>query len=43
LYKDLHFNIAQFRGMVHQLASESQQLLTEELLFSKAMPVPAVL
>jgi hypothetical protein len=43
LYKELHFSIAQFRGMVHRLATESQQLLTEELLFSKATPVPAVL
>jgi hypothetical protein len=42
LYKELHFGRAQFRGMVHGLASESQQLLTEELLFSKATPVPAV-
>jgi hypothetical protein len=28
--------------MVHGLASESRRLLTEELLFSKAAPVPAV-
>jgi hypothetical protein len=35
--------MAQFRGMVHRLASESRRLLTEELLFSKAMLVPAVL
>jgi hypothetical protein len=45
LYKDLHFSMAQFRGMVHGLASESQRLLTEELLFSSSKatkPVPAV-
>jgi hypothetical protein len=43
LYKDLHFSMAQFCSMVHGLASESRQLLTEELLFSsKAAPVPAV-
>ncbi|KAI2475473.1 ATP-dependent DNA helicase Q5 [Pyrenophora tritici-repentis] len=43
LYKELHFSIAQFRGMVHGLASESRRLLTEELMFgSKAAPVPAV-
>jgi hypothetical protein len=45
LYKELHFSIAQFRGMVHGLASESWRLLTEELLFSNqaAEPVPSVL
>jgi hypothetical protein len=43
LYKDLHFSMAQFRSIVHGLASESRRLLTEELLFSsKAAPVPAV-
>jgi hypothetical protein len=43
LYKDLHFSMAQFCGMVHGLASESRRLLTEELLFSsKAALVPAV-
>jgi hypothetical protein len=42
LYKELHFSMAQFRGMVHGLATESRRLLTEELLFSKATPVPAV-
>jgi hypothetical protein len=45
LYKDLHFSMAQFRGMVHGLASESQRLLTVELLFSSSKattPVPAV-
>jgi hypothetical protein len=34
LYKELHFSMAQFQGMVHGLASESRRLLTEELLFS---------
>ncbi|KAG9382315.1 DUF3505 domain containing protein [Pyrenophora tritici-repentis] len=34
LYKELHFSMAQFRGMVHGLASESRRLLTEELMFS---------
>ncbi|KAG9385482.1 RecQ Superfamily II DNA helicase [Pyrenophora tritici-repentis] len=39
LYKELHFSMAQFRGMVHGLASESRRLLTEELMFgSKAAP-----
>lgn len=33
LYKDLHFNMAQFRSMVHGLATESRRLLIEELLF----------
>lgn len=42
LYKNLHFSMAQFRGTIHGLASESRRLLTEELLFSKTMPVPAV-
>jgi hypothetical protein len=45
LYKNIHFSMAQFRGMVHGLASESRRLLTEELLFSSSKatePVPAV-
>jgi hypothetical protein len=45
LYKDLHFSMAQFRGIVHGLASESRRLLTEELLFSRSEasePVPPV-
>jgi hypothetical protein len=44
LYKELHFSMAQFRGMVHGLASESRRPLTEELLFSNqaAAPVPSV-
>jgi hypothetical protein len=29
LYGDLHFSMAQFRGMVHGLASESRRLLTK--------------
>jgi hypothetical protein len=43
LYKELHFSMSQFRGMVHGLATESRRLLIDELLFSsKAAPVPAV-
>jgi hypothetical protein len=44
LYKDLHLSMAQFRGMVHGLATESRRLLTEELLFSSkaAEPIPRV-
>jgi hypothetical protein len=44
LYKKLHYSMAQVCGMVRGLATESQQLLTEELLFSKAtfVPVPAM-
>jgi superfamily II DNA or RNA helicase len=43
LYKDLQFNMAQFRGMVHGLTTESRRLLIDELLFSsKTAPVPAV-
>jgi hypothetical protein len=43
LYKDLHFSMAQFRGMVHGLASESRRLLTKKLLFSsKTAPVPSI-
>jgi superfamily II DNA helicase RecQ len=34
LYKDLHFGMAQFRGMIHGLAAETRRLLFEELLFS---------
>ena len=45
LYKGLQFNMAQFRGIVHGLVTESQRLLIEELLFgsSKATkPIPSV-
>ncbi|KAG9379897.1 ATP-dependent DNA helicase Q1 [Pyrenophora tritici-repentis] len=42
LYKELHFSMAQFRGMVHGLASESRRLLTEELCLAARQPVPAV-
>jgi hypothetical protein len=40
----LQFNIAQFRGIVHRLATESRRLLIEELIFSNelAEPVPSV-
>jgi hypothetical protein len=46
LYKDLQFNIAQFRGMMHRLATESQRLLIDELLYSGSSatkPIPSVL
>jgi superfamily II DNA helicase RecQ len=33
LYKGLHFNMAQFRSMIHGLVTESRRLLLEELLF----------
>jgi hypothetical protein len=43
LYKDLHFTMPQFRSIVHELATESRRLLTEELLFSsKTALVPAI-
>jgi RecQ family ATP-dependent DNA helicase len=45
LYKGLQFNMAQFRGMVHGLASESRRLLMEELMFGSskaAEPIPSV-
>jgi hypothetical protein len=45
LYKDLQFNIAQFRGIVHGLATESRRLLMDELLYSSssaAKPIPSV-
>jgi len=32
LYKDLHFNIAQFCSIIHRLVIESQRLLVEDLL-----------
>jgi hypothetical protein len=46
LYKSLQFSIAQFRGIVHGLAIESQRLIIDELLFSNsraAKPIPSVL
>nr|GEZ17793.1 RecQ helicase L2 [Tanacetum cinerariifolium] len=45
LYKDLQFSMAQFRGMIHGLVTESRRLLMDELLFSSsraAEPVPSV-
>jgi hypothetical protein len=45
LYKDMQFNMAQFRGMVHGLATESRRLLMDELLYSgssAAEPIPSV-
>jgi hypothetical protein len=45
LYKGLQFNIAQFRGIVYGLASESWRLLMEELMFGSskaAKPIPSV-
>ena len=45
LYKGLQFNMAQFRSMVHGLATESRRLLIEELMFGNskaAEPVPSI-
>ncbi|CAN9334787.1 unnamed protein product [Alternaria alternata] len=45
LYKSLQFSIAQFRGMVHGLATESRRLMMDELLFGNsraAEPIPSV-
>jgi hypothetical protein len=45
LYKDLQFNMAQFRGMVHGLATESRRILMDELLHGgsrAAGPIPSV-
>ena len=45
LYKSLQFSMAQFRGMVHGLATESRRLLMDELLFGNsraAEPIPRV-
>ena len=45
LYKDLQFNIAQFRGMVHGLVTESRRMMMDELLYSgsrAAEPIPSV-
>jgi superfamily II DNA helicase RecQ len=45
LYKEVHFNMAQFRGMVHGLETECRRLLMDELLFSSstsAAPIPNV-
>jgi hypothetical protein len=45
LYKSLQFIIAQFRGMVHVLATESRRSLMDELLFSNSRatePIPSV-
>jgi superfamily II DNA helicase RecQ len=45
LYKGFQFNMAQFRSMVHGLATESRRLLREELMFGNskaAEPIPSV-
>jgi hypothetical protein len=45
LYKDLQFNMAQFRSMVHGLATESRRLLINKMLYSgssAAEPIPSV-
>jgi RecQ family ATP-dependent DNA helicase len=45
LYKDLQFSMAQFRGMVHGLVTESRRLIMDELLFGgsrTAGPIPSV-
>lgn len=42
LYKELHFNMAQFRSMVHGLTTETRRLLVEELLFCHGNGVPQV-
>jgi hypothetical protein len=33
LYKDVQFNMAEFRAMVHKLVGEGRCLMEEELLF----------
>jgi hypothetical protein len=46
LYKDLQFNLGQFRAMVHDLTTESRRLLMDELLCGNstaAEPIPSVL
>jgi hypothetical protein len=40
LYKGLQFNMAQFRSMVHGLATESRRLMMDELLFGDHVPEP---
>jgi hypothetical protein len=45
LYKNVQFNMAQFRGMVHGLMVETRQIMFDELLFcggTKANEVPEV-
>jgi RecQ family ATP-dependent DNA helicase len=45
LYKDLQFSMAQFRGMIHGLTTESRRLMMDELLFGNsraAEPIPSV-
>ena len=45
LYKDLQFNIAQFRSIVHGLVTESRRMIIDELLYSgsrAAEPIPSV-
>ncbi|CAN9283890.1 unnamed protein product [Alternaria alternata] len=42
LYKSLQFSMAQFRGMVHGLATESRRLLMDELLFGNSRTAESI-
>jgi hypothetical protein len=42
LYKSLQFSKAQFRGMVHGLATERRRLLMDELLFGNSRTAESI-
>ncbi|CAN9275283.1 unnamed protein product [Alternaria alternata] len=42
LYKSLQFSMAQFRGIVHGLATESRRLLMDELLFGNSRTAESI-
>ena len=42
LYKSLQFSMAQFRGMVHGLATESRRLLMDELMFGNSRTAESI-
>jgi hypothetical protein len=43
LYKGVQFNMAQFRGIVHRLATEGRRLLTEDLMFGNSKAAKPIL
>ena len=41
-YKELTFTMGQFKGFVHQLVSDTRQLLLDELMFTDTTDVPEI-
>ena len=41
-YKELTFTMGQFKGFIHQLVSDTRQLLLDELMFTDTTDVPKI-